>query len=351
MFIYILLLFIIFICYPYTFKNVRLQNGKSLELENIYIFFISSLLIAVLGLRDLSVGIDTTNYYNIFNNIKLMNFSQAIDVEVEHGYRLFQFFVGRVFGDFQFLLIIVALLFVGVVSYYITKYSQNPLLSYVFFIVFGFYSFAMSTTRQAIAIAIVMLAFRYVIQKNKYKYLLFIFIASLFHVTALIFLPSYWFNKLKFNKKNILLSICIALIVIGFKEEMIILLNNYAKNEYNQMETGGKNLYLFMIVSISIGVVYRKALIAQCPNNKYFFYMMLAATVIMPVTQFHPAIMRLYYYFFIFMIIYVPNLLEAIDNKAIKYIGTICYVTVGIIIFFSESIYNMRLENYMFFWQ
>ena len=110
-------------------------------------------------------------------------------------------------------------------------------------------------------------------------------------------------------------------------------------------------MYFLMIVSTLIGVIYRKPFIAQNEDNKYFFYMMVASTMIMPITQFNPTAMRLYFYFFIFMIIYIPNLLRAINDRMIRLIGITGYALTAIIWFFTSTIYTAQLEKYMFFWQ
>lgn len=352
MIMYICLLILILFMYPFLRKRTMLVHGETIIFNNKkYIFIVSSILIVLLGLRGLSVGIDTINYNNIFNNIKLLSLPQLFELKEEYGYSLLQFLVSKVFGNFQYLLIIVAAFYIGVVSYHIYKYSENPLLSYLLFVVYGFYSFAMSATRQTIAITLVMVAYEFIKEKKLFKFLVVVLLASSFHITALIFLPSYWFNKFNLNRKTILLFVLIGLIVIAIKGELRMLINNFARIEYAAIETGGDRMYIFMLISTCIGIVFRKPFMAKHDNNKYLFYMMLASTIIMPVTQFHPAIMRLYYYYFIFMIIFIPNILRAIKDKGIRVIGTLSYFIIGAILFFSSVIYINQLENYQFFWQ
>lgn len=352
MIMYIVLLVLLFFMYPFFRKKSIQVAGKAIMLNNkVYIIMVSSILIVLLGFRGLSVGIDTMSYNNIFNSINSLNFSQLFELKDEYGYILLQLFVGKVFGDFHFLLIIVAVVYIGVVSYHIYKYSGNPLLSYLLFIVYGFYSFAMSATRQTIAIALVMLAFEFIKEKKLFKFLFCVFLASSFHITALIFLPSYWFNKFKLNRKTILLFVLIGLITIVIKDELRMLLNSFARIVYPAIETGGNRMYIFMVLSVLLGIIFRKPFIAKNENNKYLFYMMLASIIIMPVTQFNPTIMRLYYYYFVFMIIYIPNILYTIKDKRIRTIGACSYFIIGAILFFTSLIHTNQLETYLFFWQ
>lgn len=352
MIIYVLLLFMILLLFPLQWKKRTLLNGTIVTINNKeYIHIISFILIIFLGLRGLSVGIDTKNYYDMFNDIKQLNLLQTLNVNFEHGYQLLEFFIGRIFGRFQFLLVFVAILYIGTVSYYIYKYSSNPMISYILFIGFGFYSFAMSSTRQTLAISFTMIAYKYIKEKNISKYLLFILIASTFHISALIFLPCYWLNKINLNRKKLLLILFLALALFAFKDSLRILLNNFARIVYQPTQTGGNRMYFLMVFSTILGVIYIKPFIQKNENNKYLFYMMVGSTLIMPITQFNPTIMRLNYYFFIFMIIYIPNLLSVIKDKFIRIIGTLGYSLVGIIWFFTSSISVQQLETYKFFWK
>lgn len=352
MIMFAILLFFIIITYPFFKKKCALVSGEIIKTNNrSYIYIVSFALISLLGLRGVSVGIDTVTYNNIYNSTKYLSLSQTLDQNIEYGYSFFEYVVNVFFGDFQFLLIIVAFLFIGVVSYHIYKYSKNPMLSYALFIVYGFYSFAMSATRQTIAIALVMIAYEYMKKKKLLKFIICVFLASSFHISALIFLPVYWFNKFELNKKAIFILFLLGLLLLGFKDEFQTLLNSYARIEYSAIETGGNGMYIFMLISVLLGIIYRKPFAARNENNKYLLYMMVSALLIMPITQFHPAVMRLYFYFFIFLIIYIPNILSSINDRLIRNVGVGLYFITGVIWFFTSIIHIEKLESYMFFWQ
>jgi hypothetical protein len=353
MIVYALMMLILIVIYPLFRTKVVLVHGKTIKVNNwIYIYIASFMLIAVAGLRGISVGIDTFQYENTYDRIKLLSFSELfVAGPVEHGYRLLQYTIDQLFGDFQILLIFVAILYVGMVSRLIYKYSNSPLMSYILFIGFGFYTFGMSAIRQTIAMAIIIIAFEYMKEKSFRKFLISTLLASTFHVTALIFLPCYWFVKFKLNKKIILLLIVVAIVLFGLQDEIRGILNIYARLEYSAVETGGFGMYFFIVFSVILGIVYRVPFIKENDYNKYFLYMMIASAMILPITQFNPVVMRLYFYNFIFMIIYIPNVLSVIHNRIIRFIGISAYSLTSIIWFFYEVIRVSELENYRFFWQ
>ncbi|TVY07216.1 EpsG family protein [Paenibacillus cremeus] len=352
MIIYPFLLLFIIATYPLFRTRTLLKTKTVIEKNRFYTLIITFVLTVIAGLRGLSVGIDTYNYYYSFISRSYLSFSDIfIGVTKEYGYRLFEFSVNLLFSNFQILLIIVALLYVGAVSYNIYKHSSIPFLSYIYFIGFGFYTFGMTATRQTIAIALILIAFQYIYKKQLIKFLLIVGLASTFHVTALVFLPSYWFNKFKLNKRSVLFLAVIVLGFLIFKDKLRELLLYYSGVDYGSSETGGNRFYFLLIFSLLIGIIYRKPFLEKSENNKYLFFMIIAATIIIPMTQFHPAVMRLSFYYSIFLILYIPNILNAINDRIIRLIGNYGYVLASLYMFFSNTISSSNLESYTFFWQ
>ena len=86
--LYIIVIIIAILLYTITSKRkLVLESGKTINLRNVYIFIMSSILVLMLGLRSTSVGRDTYFYSQMFNNLKGQSFYQVINVEVEHGDR------------------------------------------------------------------------------------------------------------------------------------------------------------------------------------------------------------------------------------------------------------------------
>lgn len=353
MLIYSSLILLVLFFYPLVGKKYFIQNGLKIKKNNnIYIIVVSLVLVLVLGLRGLTVGIDTINYYNLFTYVKNMELNQLfVGISFEYGYRMLQYVIGLAFNEYQFLLICVASFYILVVSHHIYKYSKNPNLSYILFILYGFYTFAFSTTRQTIAIAFIMIAYEFIDKRQLLRFLSFVLIAASFHITALIFIPSYWITKFKFNKFTISLFAIITLLMLYFRPVIVLFLNSIARNEYTYIETGGNLLFLFMVISVFLGIVYQKKFLIEDNNNKLLFYMLCMSILIMPITKFHPAMMRLTYYYFIFMIIYIPNLVSVIKDPIIRIVGYTGYVFIGLFYFYTNVIPSARLGNYLFFWQ
>jgi hypothetical protein len=63
------------------------------------------------------------------------------------------------------------------------------------------------------ALAIIFLSLTSILERNVIKFLLLIFIACFFHISAIIFLPFYWLSQIKSSNMTIFLIIAISLIL------------------------------------------------------------------------------------------------------------------------------------------
>lgn len=72
------------------------------------------------------------------------------------------------------------------------------------------YFFSLSTIRQMLSVAIFFYAIKHIVHKEALKYFIFIFIAVLFHKSAIILFPLYWLLNIKYNR-----LILFGFVVIG----------------------------------------------------------------------------------------------------------------------------------------
>lgn len=348
---YVLILFYIVLLYPITGKSSIKYKNKTIKKNNLlYIVLVSIVLIIFSGLRHNNIGIDTINYRNMFVQARLLNFGQSMNLNIEPGYQILQVFFGKIFGNYQLFLIFIATLYVSTISYLIYKFSYNPMFSYLLFLFYDFYIFSMSAIRQTIAIALIVIAFMQIIEKKFFSFLSWTILASSFHITALVFLPAYFSKLFKFNKKNLFLLLFIAIIIFFVKEYLQSTVNVYSRLPSVPIETGGVKLYLLILITVLLGVLYNRNFFINNSANAYLFFMMVLSLIMFPVIRYNPITLRLNYYYYIFMIIYVPNLTKAIKNIAIRNLVFFMYLIIGIYWFIS-TINTKQIFPYLFFWQ
>ncbi|MBS6685593.1 EpsG family protein [Thomasclavelia spiroformis] len=326
-------------------KNIIFKFGrKKISSDKIYIIFIAFIMILISGFRNLNIGNDTIAYYKLYTLYSNMNLIDIINMDLkEPGFYILSSLCGSLGMSYRFFLLTVAMLYICAVSFIIYKYSYISWFSYLVFIGIGMMTFGMTAIRQTLAISFTLITYYKLDTGKIFQSLLFMIIAYLCHVTAVVFLPTYFLIKLSLNKRNLFLMIVICVLIYLNKAEIINFFVTNNTNDYTPTETGGVITYAFYLITIFISFFLTKKNILK--SN--IFFMALMVLVLWPVMSFHPAVFRLGNYYSIFFIILIPNMIKSmIDDleKNVGYIFCFFYVLLMLFMFF----YNVLGSNSAF---
>lgn len=182
------------------------------------ILLISFIILAfVSGLRDVTVGIDTKNYLGYFNsiinngpNLENVNLSTLfIPSGFELGFTIYTYLVSLFTKSFAVYLFITSVLIYTPVYLFIKKYSSDYYLSFVIYYCLFFFG-SMTLLRQSIAMSILLLGTKYIVNRNRIKFVLIVLLAASFHVSALIGLLLYAVYNKSLSKFTVLVTTAIA---------------------------------------------------------------------------------------------------------------------------------------------
>lgn len=191
----LMLIFSYFLASFFSLISNSVNNSTNLRKGLLFLCFLTALF--PLAFRGESVGIDTAAYYKIFETLK-HNYNL-----LESGYEPGFTFLNNVvhyFGGTAPTFIFISALFSLIPFLYIThKYSESYILSFSILCGLGFYGFMFNGVRQAIAMAIITIAFHMLMRKKIIPTILLILFASLFHYTALIFLFVFFIIRAQYN--------------------------------------------------------------------------------------------------------------------------------------------------------
>ncbi len=337
------------------------------ENKNIKAYFIcvSIFMIAIIGLRSVTVGIDSWNYFFMFSDVRYEGISYAFDpkLELERGYVLFEILAHKAHMGFAGFNLVYAIFNVSVISYLIYKKSPMPWLSYFLYMCFSFFVLELTMMRQTLAISIVLLAV--LTDKNEtfmdfLKFVLWIFVAYMFHASAIVALPLWFLRKLPYNNTAVFIAIACVLIAYISKSTLTGWVEKVAagiseRYDGKEIAEGNLGLRLYAMIGVSVvpGVFIRR--FHKDRWNTFTFYCLCAMLLVFPAVQAGGSLMRAYFYFYIFMMIYIPNLITALDvNKdwKIKILIAVLYLAVGIYLFHGSLTGNgMKIVPYKFYWQ
>lgn len=367
----ILLSFFLFPINNYSLKYVKKSHlalkNKYIEGRYLYFLILTILLVFITGYRADSVGRDTAMYHELYTLVsKSDSFFQAINLwqnkSIEIGYLGLEYLLSRCF-DFHFASLIFAFVSITPVMFLIYKYSKNYFISFFVYITFGMYAFTLTGVRQSIAMGICCMAFICSKEKKLIRFLVLVFLASLVHKTAVIFLPVYWLINFNHSRRNIFLFITGLLLSFALRGSAYRVLNIFSRYQYDSTDSaGGIKLFLFILGTIVLSYfTSKKFFYGDCIDEKSIVYtkdfsifnMVAFCALLWPITSANPVVFRLYYYYFIFMIIFIPNFIEESSTKSTRILLTMVYFIVGcyFLSFYILGNAQMMYSDFYFFWQ
>lgn len=280
------------------------QHGRQ---KKIYIALMAILHTFVCGWRYMYLTGDLRKYaWGYYTIAESGWFSE----EVFQGGRNFGFFwLQKLFssltnGDFQIFLIFIAIVTEIAVAIIIYRYSPAPWLSYLLWNCFGFYLFGFSAIKQALAMALLMLAFIGIMEEKPKKFLLWTALAGCIHTPALIFLPAYWMAKSRLSiQKMIAYGVCAGLVFL-FRNQIVVFVSDFYYDETDFMineHVGGR--FLMIAALLVVGVILRGF---SGKDFSKLFNLMFVAALIQMFSGFDNVFTRLTDYYFQFLILYLP---------------------------------------------
>ncbi len=192
-------------------------------------------LFLISALKGMSATSDLMSYENAYYRLEGKSFRNLLIEYLSGEQKDFGFYaIAKVFSLLGFSVEIwkgaIALFFAICASVFIYRDSEEPFISAIMLFAF-YYGFTLSGLRQTMAMGIILLSFKYIKERKLIKYLILVVIATLFHSSALIFLPAYWLVRMKLGLKQIVLIIISFAICVFAPSIVRILLSIIAWNE------------------------------------------------------------------------------------------------------------------------
>lgn len=213
---------------------LELTNIKRIYILWMLVIF-SMILTFVSGIRW-ETGTDWNMYIEFFKKNNTLNdyiiaSSEAQGVEL--GYGIINLIIKSFFNEYNIFLMLVGGFIISVKLKWMLKYSLFPACAV--FINFSTYLGDIFFIRQTIALAVTLIAFKFIVRKEKYKFLFFVLLASTIHISALAFIPAYWIYHSNIKKKYII-SLLIITILLDITKFNVSILNLFL--EYFPSDTG-----------------------------------------------------------------------------------------------------------------
>lgn len=330
-----------------------------------YIFVVTILLILQSGLRNWAVGADTYQYYLNFQAIKYVSFSDLMTSVLNYEgkdpfYGLFQKLFQVFTESYQLYLLLVAIIFMTALGNFILKNTSkisHAVLAFVIYMGYFYGFFSITGIRQTLATAFLLWSFEYIKQRNLFLFIVFVLIASLFHISALIFFPLYFIFAINKPKLIFALSILIFPIVMVFKNKLAVFFvgsvgveDRFAMYTEQYYRGGSLILTTFQLLLAIWALFKMKKVLLIEPKTGLMYVTFALALFFLPLQWVNPSAGRIAQFFAIIIMVWIPYLLDAKSVGLVK--QRKLYYFLAIVGFIVITLFSIKSEpEYKFFWQ
>jgi transmembrane protein EpsG len=214
MFFWIVIIIVIYVISFITYRHQSLQK-------------VPWILLFVVSAFRYNVGTDYVNYYHLFL------YKDGMFEYKEWGYtNLVNLLSGLGFNPqimFFLFSLVTILLFYKSFKYFFKENDSLFMLATLLFIPL-FYFYTLNGIRQSLAVAIFFYSIRFIIDKSYFKYFLLIVIAMLFHKSAIVLIPLYFFSTIKLTKYKLIVIYLVIVFLLLFNP-LIYIVDIYVQNK------------------------------------------------------------------------------------------------------------------------
>lgn len=344
----------------YTLMSAKKRHEK--KTFGLSVFFI--LFFFMLALRSQKTGVDLQNYFDIYRQSVSTFFGKLIygskTDSVELGYVALNKLVGYINEDFQFFIVIVALICVIPAMLFYRKEMEMPFLTMVLFCTVAPFSMYFSGLRQAIAMTFVFPA--YILTRNRKKVLFVVTVicATLFHISALLMFIIYPVYHIKMKPKWLIFAVPVFIAGFVFRENIFRFLMNYLPARYQTRygEITQTNAYGFFILLLLLSI-YTWVIPGSTQLGDDLVglrNLLMVATCIQSFASLHVIAMRYNFYFLLLIPILIPKIANraAAQYKQIAQLSVFVLAIMLIIYFYANLFFGkdiLWLYPYIPFWE
>lgn len=329
--------------------------------------FLSFLIMALtVGFRGAFVGEDTNMYLNVAIASQHMSFGEIIsefpkstwgvDIhgypkKIETAYLLYNKIIMTLTGHEQLVLIITALITCWGFGKFIYDNSRDVFLATYVFLCEVFFMSSFNLMRQILAISIGVNSYTYFKKGNYKKGLALIFIASMFHQSAFIYLTIPILLKIKNKQKSVKYIFISSIILVQITPLLYIIVNkfspyyaSYLKVSYWEPDINGI-IILWIIEFLMITFMYFKKI------KDVDDYIMVVYTILYLAVEIigikYTAIARVALYFRVFTLLLFARFKEKIKKEQQIFYILVIYILLGIL-YFKTAGTDVRLYRSFF---
>lgn len=359
--VYIVNMFVVFIsslCANLAAQRKGIGHEVQYRPSYYFIFVAITSLAVVAGLRR-GVGTDYFTYHGLIGYFYSLELSQIFSGGGfgDRGFTLLTWVIGRFTDEPQVAFFVFAAIIIWFVVFTIKDFGAPFELSMLLYIMGLSYYSSFNGLRQWIAAAVLFWAVRYIMQGSWKKYLLFVCIVSLIHLSAMIMFLAYILVRApKWKHVATILSLFFAgafFMYSGFINNIFVFLDGSQYGHYSEVlihTDNGANFLRILVwaVPVTAYILFRNHFERAWPESKYVFRMSFIGFLFAFLALKNASIYRICIYFDIYNVLLVPRLTQFFNRKINRFIYfsiVVCYFVYSYLVL----PYDSNLLPYRFF--
>lgn len=323
--------------FVYNYSDVSVR--KIVNITFIVFFMI------LIGLRK-EVGVDWYQYIDMYKRLNLNPFGYDSNELFYKYLNVLSFYT--IFG-FGFVVFSTTLIFIVASIKGPEVIGVNP---YYFFAICGSYYFVMASLnfiRQGVALAVMLIAFAYLLKGNKLKFLIYTFVAGMFHTSA--------FLLMIFVIADMSAVVIIAATVLLLAGIIYFPMERYQMYLTSDMENAGLFLRLGYLIAPSIYIIYNyKSWFKEVLLVKRLYMISIMSVPVIVVLNLISSTIadRVAYYFIVLITLLSMYLMLGLKDKVSKFTAVIMFLSsmIAFIVWCDKSkyIYFYHYKSYIIDW-
>lgn len=329
-------------------RSKNSENAKKhIRNSKIYFGIAAFILIFVSGFR-FCVGTDYSSYY-WSGPIHANRLKESIIKLDEPGSDFIYWFI-RLFTKKNYVPILAfAVLTIGFAMIVIYKNTDCYFVATMLFIFLGCWHFSFNALRQCLAASIVFYGIKYLKNREFIKYFIVVFVAFLFHRSAIIMIAPYFIIRNRISFKNVLLLI-IGTVIVLYSYNILVRFTEFILQDSLSNDAGYADVAV-NILRILVAVVPSLFYIVIYWNRKlnpitsFYIKLVICHAVVMVMASKSAMLARVGIYTAPFCCIAMPELNKIFRSKTRKVINIIMLLLYAIYFFYEISNSN-ALNNF-----
>ena len=339
--------------------------------SRVYLLISTILIFVIIGLRDITVGIDTLSYVEDFMYYCRKNWSEIYRDAFTHKEPVFHLTVGllsRVSNSYPFYLMFWAM-FPTIALFSIFKdelkrCKLDIMLAIIVLFNLGIITFFQAGIRQTAAMSIILLSYKqlhrigtthfysFLKDKHFYTFLFFLGMAFCFHNSVIIFIFALFVRNLKVRWWYIFIPVGIYILSSYVQLDMLTQMAFIAfQDQYAQYGTSYQSElslsgFLMQVIIFLICFIPRNRVIKIDSQNQALYNFAILGLVFASLTGLIAEMYRLSFYWSMFYVLLLPRSLDAY-NKRIREVGYVGFIIGSLVYLFFLS--SANLTEFSFF--